>query len=73
LLAEAGFPSGLSIEYPRTSQYPELLKTGRVVRDELKIGVNMTIKAVDVSVWYDAFVGKLPDHERVPGAHHRSR
>ena len=57
LLAESGFPSGLSIEYLGLSQYPELLKTGQVVRDELKkIGVNMTIKAVDVSVWYDAFV-----------------
>jgi peptide/nickel transport system substrate-binding protein len=38
-------------------QYPELLKTGQVLRDELKqIGIDMTINQVDVSVWYDAFV-----------------
>ena len=56
LLAEAGFPQGLSVEYLGLSQYPELLKTGQVVRDQLKkIGIDMSIKAVDVSVWYDAF------------------
>ncbi|MGV8970639.1 MAG: ABC transporter substrate-binding protein [Microbacteriaceae bacterium] len=57
LLAEAGYPDGLTVEYLGLSQYPELLKTGQVVRDQLKaIGVDMTISAVDVSVWYDAFV-----------------
>jgi peptide/nickel transport system substrate-binding protein len=57
LLAEAGYPNGLSFEYLGLPQYPELLKTGEVVRDQLKaIGVDMTIKQVDVSVWYDAFV-----------------
>ena len=57
LLAEAGYPNGLSVEYLGLSQYPELLKTGQVVREQLKaIGIDMTIKAVDVSVWYDAFV-----------------
>ena len=57
LLAEAGYPGGLTVEYLGLSQYPELLKTGQVVREQLKaIGIDMTIKAVDVSVWYDAFV-----------------
>ncbi|WP_341951981.1 ABC transporter substrate-binding protein [Salinibacterium sp. TMP30] len=57
LLAEAGYADGLTVEYLGLSQYPELLKTGQVVRDQLKaIGVDMTIKAVDVSVWYDSFV-----------------
>ena len=57
LLADAGYPKGLSVEYLGLSQYPELLKTGQVVREQLKaIGIDMTIKAVDVSVWYDAFV-----------------
>ena len=56
LLAEAGYPNGLTVEYLGLTGYPELLKTGQVVRDELKqIGIDMTIKAVDVSVWYDAF------------------
>lgn len=57
LLADAGYPNGLTVEYLGLSQYPELLKTGQVVREQLKaIGIDMTIKAVDVSVWYDAFV-----------------
>ena len=57
LLAEAGYPNGLTVEYLGLPQYPELLKTGQVVREELKaIGIDMTIKPVDVSVWYDAFV-----------------
>ncbi len=57
LLAEAGYANGLTVEYLGLPQYPELLKTGQVVRDQLKaIGINMVIKPVDVSVWYDAFV-----------------
>jgi peptide/nickel transport system substrate-binding protein len=56
LLAEAGFANGLTIEYLGLPQYPELLKTGQVVRDELKqIGIDMTIKPVDVSIWFDAY------------------
>ena len=38
-------------------QYPELLKTGEVVREQLKqIGITMNIKQVDVSVWFNAFI-----------------
>lgn len=56
LLAKAGFPDGLTVEYLGLPQYPELLKTGQVVRDQLKaIGIDMTIKQVDVSVWFDDF------------------
>lgn len=56
LLADAGYPNGLTVEYLGLPQYPELLKTGQVVRDELKtIGIDMTIKPVDVSVWFDAY------------------
>jgi len=55
LLAEAGYSNGLAVEYLGL-QYPELLKTGQVVQDVLKqIGATMTIKPVDVSVWFDAF------------------
>ena len=57
LLAEAGYPNGLTVEYLGLPQYPELLKTGQVIRENLKaIGIDMTIKPVDVSIWYDAFV-----------------
>jgi peptide/nickel transport system substrate-binding protein len=56
LLAQAGHASGLSFEYLGLPQYPELLKTGQVVRDQLKaVGIDMRIKQVDVSVWFDAF------------------
>lgn len=56
LLAEAGYPNGLSVEYLGLPQYPELLKTGQVIRDQLKmVGIDMTINPVDVSVWFDGF------------------
>ena len=56
LLADAGYADGLTIEYLGLPQYPELLKTGQVVREQLKdIGITMDIKPVDVSVWFDAY------------------
>ena len=56
LLAQAGYANGLTVEYLGLPQYPELLKTGEVVRDQLKqVGITMNIKQVDVSVWFDAF------------------
>ncbi len=56
LMAQAGFAQGLTVEYLGLPQYPELLKTGQVVRDQLKaIGITMNIKQVDVSVWFEAF------------------
>ncbi len=59
LLADAGYANGLKVEYLGLSQYPELLKTGQVLREQLKkIGVDMTIKAVEVSVWYNQFSSK---------------
>ena len=56
LMAQAGLANGLTIEYLGLPQYPELLKTGQVVRDQLKaIGIDLRIKQVDVAVWYDAY------------------
>jgi peptide/nickel transport system substrate-binding protein len=56
-LAEAGYPDGLTVHYLGLPQYPELLRTGEVVRDQLRqIGINMEIEQVDVSVWFDKFV-----------------
>jgi peptide/nickel transport system substrate-binding protein len=55
LLQQAG-AANLKIEYLGLPQYPELLKTGEVVREQLKaVGVTMDIKQVDVSVWFDRF------------------
>jgi peptide/nickel transport system substrate-binding protein len=56
LLADAGYADGVTVEYLGLPQYPELLKTGQVVQQALKqIGITMTIKPVDVSVWFDNF------------------
>jgi peptide/nickel transport system substrate-binding protein len=56
LMAEAGLGGGVTVEYLGLPQNPELLKTGQVVREALKqIGIDMTIKQVDVAVWFDAF------------------
>lgn len=57
LLAEAGVQTPLTIGYLGLPQYPELLKTGEVVREQLKeIGIDMVIEPVDVSIWFDRFV-----------------
>jgi peptide/nickel transport system substrate-binding protein len=57
LMAEAGLADGITVHYLGLPQYPELLKTGEVMRDQLKnIGITMEIEPVDVSVWFDAFV-----------------
>jgi peptide/nickel transport system substrate-binding protein len=55
-MQEAGHANGLTITYLGLPQYPELLKTGQVVREQLKkIGITMKIQQVDVSVWFDRF------------------
>jgi peptide/nickel transport system substrate-binding protein len=57
LLQQAGVQTPLQVEYLGLPQYPELLKTGEVVQQQLKeIGIDMSIKQVDVSVWFNAFV-----------------
>ncbi|MFD1713403.1 ABC transporter substrate-binding protein [Amnibacterium flavum] len=56
LLADAGYADGLKVTYLGLPQYPELLKTGQVVREQLKkIGIDMEIEQVDVSVWFDQY------------------
>ena len=56
MLQQAGLANGITVEYLGLPQYPELLKTGEVVQQQLKqIGINMQIKQVDVSVWFDHF------------------
>jgi peptide/nickel transport system substrate-binding protein len=56
-LTQAGITTPFTIHYLGLPQYPELLKTGEVVRDQLKeIGITMEIEQVDVSVWFDRFV-----------------
>jgi peptide/nickel transport system substrate-binding protein len=55
-MQEAGLAGGISVNFLGLPQYPELLKTGEVVQQQLKkIGINMQIQQVDVSVWFDHF------------------
>ncbi len=56
LMNAAGHGNGLTVQYLGLPQYPELLKTGEVVQQQLKkIGIKMNIQQVDVSVWFDRF------------------
>jgi peptide/nickel transport system substrate-binding protein len=56
LMNAAGHGNGLQVQYLGLPQYPELLKTGEVVQQQLKkIGIDMKIQQVDVSVWFDRF------------------
>ena len=57
LLAQANVTTPLKVEYLGLPQYPELLKTGEVMQQQLsEVGIDMSIKQVDVSVWFNAFV-----------------
>jgi peptide/nickel transport system substrate-binding protein len=57
LLQQAGVTTPLQVEYLGLPQYPELLKTGEVIQQQLKpVGIDMTIKQVEVGVWFDAFI-----------------
>jgi peptide/nickel transport system substrate-binding protein len=56
LMQKAGLSKGIKVKYLGLPQYPELLKTGEVLKEQLaKIGVDMAIQQVDVSVWFDKF------------------
>ncbi|HEV2036773.1 MAG TPA: ABC transporter substrate-binding protein [Candidatus Dormibacteraeota bacterium] len=57
LLAQAGHPNGLDIEYTGLPQYPELLKTGEVIQQNLKaVGINMKVTELEVGVWFDRYL-----------------
>jgi len=57
LLQQAGITGTLDVEYLGLPQYPELLKTGEAMQQQLKeVGINMSIKQVEVGVWFNAFV-----------------
>jgi peptide/nickel transport system substrate-binding protein len=59
LLHEAGYPNGLTIEYLGLPQYPDLLKTGEIVKEQLaQIGITMNIVQLEVNPWSDRLVKK---------------
>ena len=52
LLAESGFDTKTPITYLGLPQYPELLRTGEILKDNLsKIGINLQIEQQEVTVW----------------------
>jgi peptide/nickel transport system substrate-binding protein len=55
-MKEAGLEKGLDVTYLSLPQYPELEKTGVVLKAQLaKIGINMTIQQLEVTVWLDRY------------------
>jgi peptide/nickel transport system substrate-binding protein len=57
LLQQAGVTTPLEVEYLGLPQYPELLKTGEVMQQQLEaVGIKMNIKQVEVGVWFNAFI-----------------
>ena len=56
LLAESGFDVKTKITYLGLPQYPELLRTGEILKDNLaKIGIQMDIEQQEVTVWGQNF------------------
>jgi peptide/nickel transport system substrate-binding protein len=59
LLAESGFDVNQKITYLGLPQYPELLRTGEILKENLAaIGLNMEIEQQEVTVWAQNFLGK---------------
>jgi len=56
LLKAAGI-SKLTVEYLGLPQYPELLKTGEIVREQLaQVGITMNITQLEVTVWIQRLI-----------------
>ncbi len=57
LMKDAGHGAGLTVEYLGLPQYPELLKTGEIVKEQLaQIGVTVNITQLEVTVWVKRLV-----------------
>lgn len=55
-MVEAGYPDGLTVTYLSLPQYPELQKTGVVLRDQLKkIGITVELQQLEVTVWFGRY------------------
>lgn len=64
-MAEAGLSGGLTVKCLGLPQYPELLNTGVILRDQLKvIGITVEIEQVQLTDWLTRFAGG--DYEMTP-------
>jgi peptide/nickel transport system substrate-binding protein len=62
LLADAGAGSGLTVTYLVKSQVPVLVKTGEILREQLKkIGITLEVQPLESGQYFEAMVGKKYD------------
>jgi peptide/nickel transport system substrate-binding protein len=62
LLAEAGVSGGLKLTYLVKSQVPVLVKTGEILREQLKkIGIELEVQPLESGQYFEALVGKKFD------------
>lgn len=55
-LAESKYPDGLKVEFIAPAEYPELVKTGEVLRDQLKpLGIDVKITQQEIGIWFNNF------------------
>jgi hypothetical protein len=75
LLAEAGMGNGLNLTYMVKSQVPVLVKTGEILREQLKkVGINLEVQPLESGQYFEGLVGKKFDIAgRVVERHRRPR
>ena len=62
LLADAGFGNGLSLTYLVKSQVPVLVKTGEILREQLKkVGVTLEVRPLESGQYFEELTGKKFD------------
>ena len=62
LLSEAGAGAGLTLTYLVKSQVPVLVKTGEILREQLKkVGIALDVQPLESGQYFEALVGKKFD------------
>jgi peptide/nickel transport system substrate-binding protein len=62
LLAEAGMGNGLTLTYMVKSQVPVLVKTGEILREQLKkVGITLEVQPLESGQYFEGLVGKKFD------------
>ncbi len=62
LMADAGVTGGLTVTYLVKSQVPVLVKTGEILREQLKkIGITLEVQPLESGQYFEAMVGKKFD------------
>jgi peptide/nickel transport system substrate-binding protein len=62
LLSEAGMGGGLTLTYLVKSQVPVLVKTGEILREQLKkVGINLEVQPLESGQYFEQLVGKKFD------------